>query len=451
MTITNMPLAARMRPTTLDEYVGHESVVGPGTPLRNTIERDALQSMILWAPAASGKTSLARVIANTTSAEFVQLSATSASVKDVRSAIADAERRTSDESRRTVLFIDEIHRFSKTQQDALLPAVEDGVVTLIGATTENPSFSVNGALLSRCRVVRLERLNESDVATIVRRACTDPRGVPAMGVTATIEDDALEQLARSAAGDARRALTTLETVVLSADPTATSIDITKDDVIAAAPDAAMRHDRTGDDRYDVISAFHKSIRNSDANAATYWLARMLEAGEDPLYPARRMVRMAAEDIGLANPDALVLATSTYDCVMQIGMPECNCALTECAIYLALSPKSNAMEMAYTQAADDVRADPRAEVPYQVRNAPTKLMGAIGMGAGYRYAHDYPEHIATQNAMPEGLEGRVYYTPQDFGQESQGAPIGAYKAWVDAWHAAHDGPDDVKPVRNSSCC
>ena len=441
------PLAARMRPTSLDEYVGHADVIGPNTPLRNSIERDCLQSTIIWGPASSGKTSLATVIAHETKAAFEPLSATSAKVSDVRKAIADAQDR---RPQKTILFIDEIHRFSKAQQDALLPAVEAGIVTLIGATTENPSFSVTSALLSRCRVVRLEPLEPDDIKTLISRALTDPSGIPALNISATIDDDAQDQIAKSAAGDARRALTTLETCVISAPAGQTTINISKQDVLVAAPDAAMSHDRTGDDRYDLISALHKSVRNSDADAAVYWCCRMLEGGEDPLYVARRLVRMASEDIGLADPNALVVATAAWQATQYIGFPECSCALTECAVYLALAPKSNACEVAYNAARDVVHKDPVAPVPYQVRNAPTKLMADMGMHAGYRYAHDYPDHIATQQALPDGISG-PFYTPQGFGEESAGGRISGYWQWVRQWHATHDGPDDVKPVRNSSCC
>lgn len=438
-----IPLAARIRPQQLDEYVGHTNVVGPGTPLRIQIEHDCLQSFIIWAPPASGKTTLARIIATQTHAEFIEVSATSATVKDLRTIIALAHN---NPDQNYLVFIDEIHRFSKAQQDTLLHAIEEGTLTLIGATTENPSFSVNRALLSRLRVIHLEALTRDDIATIIKRAIVTDKGLKQLGAEFSVSTDAIDQLATSSAGDARWALTALESAALMHLSEPSPIKITKADIIAAAPVAFMTHDRSGDDRYDVISAFHKSIRNSDADAALFWLAHMLESGEDPLYPARRMVRIASEDVGLADPHALTVAVSAYTATSQIGYPECDCVLAECASYLALAPKSNAVELAIHKAEADVRNNPQAQVPMQIRNAPTELMKTLGYHQGYRYAHDYPEHIATQKALPDVPLTTPYYEPQGFGQESPSAPIGRYHRWVKQWHTQHDAIDDIQPKK-----
>ena len=405
---TVAPLASRMRPRALDELVGHEDVVGPGTLLRRAIEADKLSSIILWGPPGSGKTTVARLVATTTSAHFAALSAVSAGVADLRAAIKDASDRLGLEHRRTVLFIDEIHRFNKAQQDAILPYVEDGTVILIGATTENPSFEVNSPLLSRSRVVVLRALRDEDIAEILRRALADPtRGLGGRGLT--IEADALDALVNLANGDARFALNTLELASAGADAT-----ITVDLVAQAAQRRAATYDKQGDDHFDAISALHKTIRGSDSDAALYWLARMLERGDEPMYVARRLVRFASEDIGLADPQALPLCMAAQQAVHFIGMPEGALALAEAVVYMALAPKSNAIYRAYGAARADVESTRNDPVPDHLRNAPTALMRGLGYGKGYRYAHDFDEGVVGQQNLPAALEGRRYYEPTDRG-------------------------------------
>lgn len=406
------PLAARMRPRTLDELVGQEHVVGPGTLLRKAIEADRLSSVVLWGPPGSGKTTLARIIAATTRATFASVSAVSSGVADLRKAIAEVRDRLGMNNTRSVLFIDEIHRFNKAQQDAILPYVEDGTVILIGATTENPSFEVNAPLLSRSRVITLRALGDDDIKTIVSRALVDEeRGLGRDRLT--IAEDALDLLANMANGDARFALNMLEVA---------SAGVDDDRMITAAlvQDAAQRraaiYDKDGDDHYDTISALHKTIRGSDPDAALYWLARMLERGDDPLYVARRLVRFASEDVGLADPQALELAMAAQQAVHFIGMPEGALALAELTVYLALAPKSNAIYVAYGQARDDVARTRNDPVPIHLRNAPTRLMKDLGYGEGYKYAHDFDEGVVGQQNLPENLEGRTYYQPVDRGFE-----------------------------------
>ncbi len=410
---TVAPLASRMRPRSLDELVGHEEVVGSGTLLRRAIEADKLSSIILWGPPGSGKTTVARLVATTTSAYFAALSAVSAGVADLRLAIKEASDRLGLEHRRTVLFIDEIHRFNKAQQDAILPYVEDGTVILIGATTENPSFEVNSPLLSRSRVVVLKSLRDHDIAAILRRALADPvRGLG--GHDLTIEDDALDALVNLANGDARFALNTLELASAGADA---GEGITVDLVAQAAQRRAATYDKQGDDHFDAISALHKTIRGSDPDAALYWLARMLERGDEPLYVARRLVRFASEDIGLADPHALPLCMAAQQAVHFIGMPEGALALAEAVVYMALAPKSNAIYRAYGAARADVESTRNDPVPDHLRNAPTALMKGLGYGKGYRYAHDFDEGVIGQQNLPATLEGRRYYEPTDRGLEA----------------------------------
>ena len=406
------PLAARMRPRTLDELVGQEHVVGPGTLLRKAIEADRLSSVVLWGPPGSGKTTLAQIIAATTRATFASVSAVSSGVADLRKAIAEARDRLGMNSTRSVLFIDEIHRFNKAQQDAILPYVEDGTVILIGATTENPSFEVNAPLLSRSRVITLQALTDDDVKTIVSRALVDnERGLGLEGLT--IDEVGLDLLANLANGDARFALNTLE--VASAG-VGEDRKITADLVQDAAQRRAATYDKDGDDLYDTISALHKTIRGSDPDAALYWLARMLERGDDPLYVARRLVRFASEDVGLADPQALELAMAAQQAVHFIGMPEGALALAELTVYLALAPKSNAIYVAYGQARDDVTRTRNDPVPIHLRNAPTRLMKDLGYGEGYQYAHDFDDGVVGQQNLPENVKGRTYYTPVDRGFE-----------------------------------
>jgi putative ATPase len=408
------PLATRMRPRSLDELVGQDAVVGPGTLLRRAIEADRLSSLILWGPPGSGKTTLARIIAATTKAHFAAVSAVTSGVAELRAAIKEAGDRLGMHGQRTVLFIDEIHRFNKAQQDAILPHVEDGTVILIGATTENPSFEVNSPLLSRSRVIVLRALTDEDVRTIVLRALADEdRGLGAQHLT--IDDDALAFLVNIANGDARFALNTLEFAATGVGY-GESRAITAELVGAAAQRRAGTYDKGGDDHYDAISALHKTIRGSDPDAALYWLARMLERGDDPLYVARRLVRFASEDIGLADPGALTLAMAAQQAVHFIGLPEGALALAELVVYLSLAPKSNAVYRAYGVARDDVASTRNDPVPLHLRNAPTRLMQDLGYGRDYRYAHDFEGGLVAQQNLPDNLAGRRYYEPTDRGFE-----------------------------------
>lgn len=408
------PLATRMRPRTLDELVGQEHVIGPGTLLRKAIEADRLSSLILWGPPGTGKTTTARVIANSTRAHFVAVSAVTSGVADLRKAIKEASDRLGMNGTRTVLFIDEIHRFNKAQQDAILPHVEDGTVILIGATTENPSFEVNAPLLSRSRVITLHSLTDENIKEIARRALVDSeRGLGKEALS--IEDEALDLLANLANGDARFALNTLEFAGTGVGEERT---ITSELVQEAAQRRAATYDKGGDDHFDAISALHKTLRGSDADAALYWLARMLERGDDPLYVVRRLVRFASEDVGLADPAALELAVAAQQAVHFIGMPEGALALAELTVYLALAPKSNAIYAAYNQVRDDVANTRNDPVPMHLRNAPTGFMKREGFGKGYKYAHDYDGGVIGQQNLPDNLKGKVYYQPSDRGFEKE---------------------------------
>ncbi|CAN5899360.1 replication-associated recombination protein A [soil metagenome] len=409
------PLSARMRPSTLDELAGQDQIVGPGSLLRKAIESDRLSSIVLWGPPGTGKTTLARIIAAVTKAHFVSLSAVSSGVADLRTAVKEAGDRLGMHGQRTVLFIDEIHRFNKAQQDAILPYVEDGTVVLIGATTENPSFEVNSPLLSRSRVIVLKPLRDEDIEVLVLRALGDEeRGLGAEHIS--IADDALEFLVNISNGDARFALNTLEFASLGVD--AARPEITLDIVSEAAQRRAATYDKSGDDHFDTISALHKTLRGSDPDAALYWLARMLERGDDPFYVARRLVRFASEDVGLADPQALQLAMAAQQAVHFIGLPEGALALAELVVYLALAPKSNALYRGYGEALRDVAETRNDPVPIHLRNAPTRMMQEMGYGRGYRYAHDYDEGVTGQQNLPGNLEGRRYFTPTDRGFEAE---------------------------------
>jgi putative ATPase len=412
------PLADRMRPRTLDEIAGQQQVIGPGTLLRTAIEADQVPSLIHWGPPGTGKTTLARVIAATTSARFVQFSAVSAGVADLRREVKEASDRLGMHEQRTILFIDEIHRFNRAQQDAILPYVEDGMVTMIRATTENLSFEVNSPLLSRSRVVVLHALEHVDIRAIVTRALSDCERRLG-GRSRRIEEDALDLLANLANGDARYVLNTLEMASVGAEPTKDGeriIGVTQ--VHAASMRRAASYDQAGDAHYDTISALHKSIRGSDPDAALYWLARMLESGDDPLYIARRVVRAASEDIGMADPQALVVAMAAQQAVHFIGIPEGALALAEAVVYLATSPKSASLYQAYGAASADVRQTRNDPVPLHLRNAPTGLMRELGYAADYRYAHDYDEAIVEQQHLPDNLTGRQYYQPTSRGYERE---------------------------------
>ena len=412
-----VPLAERMRPRTLDEIVGQDDVIAAGRPLREMIERDLLQSIILWGPPGTGKTTLARLIADLTKAEFIAFSAVLAGIKEVKDVMAAAEQRRRMTGRRTIVFVDEIHRFNKAQQDAFLPRVESGDIVLIGATTENPSFEVNAALLSRSKVFVLKLLSEGAIVTILRTALADPeRGLGKQNPEA--DDDALRAIARFANGDARSALNLLQLTVSSANNPAGRPRLDKALLEKTLQNRTLLYDKTGEEHYNLMSALHKSMRNSDADASIYWLARMVEAGEDAKYIARRLIRFASEDIGNADPQALTIAVAAKDAVHFIGMPEGNTALAQAAIYLATAPKSNAVYAAYGAAAEAAKNDVASAVPLHLRNASTKLMKQLDYGKGYQYAHDEPDAVASMDCLPDNLKGREFYKPTDYGFEKE---------------------------------
>ncbi len=421
------PLAERLRPTTLDEFAGQEQLLGQGKVLRRLIEGDHVPSMIFWGPPGVGKTTLARIIARRTKSSFINFSAVSSGIKDIRQVMEQAEN---DRMLgiRTIVFVDEIHRFNKAQQDAFLPYVEKGSIVLIGATTENPSFEVNGALLSRCRVFVLHALKESDILSLLKRALNDPRGFG--GQSIDIAEELLHAIASFSGGDARMALSTLEMVVLNGDLDENGVThVTEETVLQCTSRRSLLYDKKGDGHYDLISALHKSMRNSDPDAAVYWLARMLEGGEDPLYVARRVVRFASEDIGLADSRALETAVAAYQACHFLGMPECSVHLTHAVVYMAMAPKSNALYMAYESAKDDALRQIAEPVPLQIRNAPTGLMKSLGYGHGYVYAHDTKEKLSAMECLPDSLRGKRYYLPTEQGNEARyKARLEEIRAW-----------------------
>jgi len=409
------PLAARVRPQTLDEYAGQEHLLGPGKILRRLIENDQISSMIFWGPPGVGKTTLARIIASRTRSQFIDFSAVTSGIKEIRTVMqqADAARQY---GMKTIVFVDEIHRFNKAQQDAFLPFVEKGAIILIGATTENPSFEINGALLSRCKVFVLQPLTTADIVKILRHALQSPSGFGRQDIR--IDDDALTAIANFANGDARSALSTLEMAILNGDFENGVTTVNTGTLEQLITRKSLLYDKKGEEHYNVISALHKSMRNSDPDAAVYWLARMLEAGEDPLYVARRVTRFASEDVGLADPRALQIAVAAYDACHYIGMPECSVHLTEAVVYMALAPKSNAMEVAYNTAKEDALETLAEPVPLVIRNAPTRLMKELDYGKGYMYAHNYDDKLTSMQCLPDSLKDRRYYLPTEQGVEAR---------------------------------
>lgn len=429
----SQPLAARLRPKTLEEYVGQTHLLGKGKVLRRLIESDQISSMIFWGPPGVGKTTLARIIANTTKAAFIDFSAVTSGIKEIRSVMQKAE-----ENRRygekTIVFVDEIHRFNKAQQDAFLPFVEKGSIILIGATTENPSFEVNSALLSRCKVFVLQELKTAELVQLLKRALADEKGFGTQKIN--IEEELLEMIAVFANGDARTALSTLEMAVLNGDMDAGgATTVTRETLEQCTSKKSLLYDKTGEEHYNLISALHKSMRNSDPNAAVYWLARMLEAGEDPLYIARRVTRFASEDIGLADPKALEIAVAAYQACHFIGMPECSVHLTQAVVYMSIAPKSNALYMAYEHAKRDAAKMLAEPVPLVIRNAPTKLMQELNYGKGYQYAHNTEEKLTNMQCLPDSLLGTEYYKPTTQGLEAR---VKARLDEIKRWKREHGG-------------
>lgn len=423
----NQPLASRLRPRDLDEFAGQQHLIGEGKILRRLIEEDKITSMIFWGPPGVGKTTLATIIANKTHATFINFSAVISGIKEIKTVMNQAEEARK-MGQKTIVFVDEIHRFNKAQQDAFLPYVEKGSIILIGATTENPSFEVNGALLSRCKVFVLQGLKTEDLLKLLKRAITDKRGFG--NQTVHITDDQLEVVAKFANGDARNALSTLEMVVLNGYVSSTGeITVTQETLEQCISKKSLLYDKNGEEHYNIISALHKSMRNSDPDAAVYWLARMLEAGEDPLYVARRVIRFASEDVGLSDPHALEIAVAAYHACHYIGMPECSVNLTQAVIYMSLAPKSNALEIAYLKAKTDAIKNIAEPVPLVIRNAPTKLMRDLNYGKGYQYAHDTKEKLTNMQCLPDSLVGTEYYTPTEQGLEAKyKAKLERIKEW-----------------------
>lgn len=409
------PLASRLRPTNLNEFVGQTHLIGEGKVLRKLIENDHISSMIFWGPPGVGKTTLARIIAHTTKSSFIDFSAVTSGIKEIREVMKKAEQNRQF-GERTIVFVDEIHRFNKAQQDAFLPFVEKGSIILIGATTENPSFEINGALLSRCQVFVLQQLSSEDIVQLLKRAIKNEKGFGNYKIM--IQDEYIEAIANFANGDARNALSILEMIVLNGDMKDDTITIHKEILEQCISKKSLLYDKKGEEHYNIISALHKSMRNSDPDAAVYWLARMLEAGEDPLYIARRVTRFASEDVGMADPKALEIAVAAYHACHFIGMPECSVHLTEAVVYMSLAPKSNSLYMAYEKAKQDALKQLSEPVPLVIRNAPTKLMKDLNYGKGYQYAHDTKDKLTTMQCLPDSLLGREYYKPTSQGFEAK---------------------------------
>lgn len=409
------PLANRLRPETLEEYVGQQHLIGKGKILYQLINSDIVPSMIFWGPPGVGKTTLARIIANQTKAKFINFSAVTSGIKDIRKVMKEAQE-LQDAGEKTIVFVDEIHRFNKAQQDAFLPYVEKGSIILIGATTENPSFEVNSALLSRCKVFVLKSLNVDDIMKLLKYALISSKGLKSLNVK--IDDDLLYMIAGFANGDARVALNTLEMAVFNGTFEDNQTFINKDIIEQCINQKSLLYDKKGEEHYNIISALHKSMRNSDVDASIYWMSRMIEAGEDPLYVARRLIRFASEDIGMADSRALEIAVATYQACHYIGMPECNVNLAHCVTYLALAPKSNALYVAYEKAKQDALKTIADPVPLHIRNAPTKLMKELNYGKGYQYAHDYSNKITDMQCLPDNIKNHRYYYPTNQGTEAK---------------------------------
>ena len=428
---TTSPLASRIRPDTLEGFVGQKHLIGSGKVLRNLIEKDQVSSMIFWGPPGVGKTTLARIIAGKTQSSFIDFSAVTSGIKEIKTVMEQAEKNRI-MGIRTILFVDEIHRFNKAQQDAFLPYVEKGSIILIGATTENPSFEINSALLSRCKVFVLKALTSEDLLELLTNVMTSPKGFGNQHVV--ISEDQLSLIANFANGDARTALNTLEMVVLNGElDRSGTITVTDQALEQCINKKSLLYDKKGEEHYNLISALHKSMRNSDPDAAVYWLARMLEAGEDPLYVARRLIRFASEDIGIADPNALPLVVAAYQASHFIGMPECTLNLTQAVVYMAMAPKSNSIYRAYEAAKEDAQNMMAEPVPLQIRNAPTGLMADLHYGEGYVYAHDTEDKIAAMDCLPESLKGRVYYQPGTAGAE---APVRKRLEEIKRWRREH---------------
>ncbi|WP_041639814.1 replication-associated recombination protein A [[Mannheimia] succiniciproducens] len=426
----NQPLASRLRPTSLDEFVGQKHLLEPGKVLQQMIVQDELSSMIFWGPSGVGKTTLAQIIAHQTNAKFITFSAVVSGIKDIKKIMEEAET-DREMGEKTIVFIDEIHRFNKAQQDAFLPYVEKGSIILIGATTENPSFEINSALLSRCKVFVLEALSNNDIVLLLKQALNHPQAFIPLEVNA--DEKLLQAIAEFANGDARIALNTLELAVKNVEKQGNSVHLSENLLADILNNRQIVYDKTGEEHYNIISALHKAMRNSDPDAAIYWLSRMLEGGEDPVYIARRLIRFAGEDIGLADTNALTLTTNVFQACRFIGMPECDVHLTEAVVYLSLAPKSNAIYQARCKVREDVKNTRNDPVPLHLRNAPTKLMKNLGYGKGYKLAHHYEDKLTTMQTMPDNLLGKQYYFPTEEGNEQR---FKARLAQIKQWKAEH---------------